>query len=101
MALEADNGGDEPHELVVVRADGVGAIPTNDDGSVDEEAIPAEDLIGEVEPFPAGETCTGVFDLAPGDYVLFCAIVETEPDGTVEDHFANGMATTISVAGEG
>ena len=48
--------------------------------------------------FPAGEACAGVFDMTPGDYVLFCAIVEEEPDGTVENHYELGMKTQVTVS---
>ena len=51
---------------------------------------------GEIEPFPGGETCEGGFELEAGSYILFCNIVETEEDGTVESHFEEGMVTTVA-----
>ncbi len=94
IAFETTNEGDEPHELVVARGrpDDIRLV----DGAPDEDAL-GDDLIGEIEKYPAGESCSGAFELAAGDYVLFCALVETEEDGTVESHFAKGMVTTFSV----
>jgi hypothetical protein len=85
------------HELVVVAAGSADEL-TVVDGQVDEEALPEGAFVGEVEGFPSGETCDGTFDLAAGDYVLFCNIVETEADGTIESHYEEGMVTEFSVA---
>jgi plastocyanin len=97
LAVTADNQGGEPHELVIVRGDDPTALPTDEDGAVDETQIPEEDFIGEIEEFPNGEQRSGTFDLEPGTYVLFCNITETLDDGEVESHFANGMNTTLAV----
>lgn len=95
--IVADNRGNEPHEIVVVRADDPKTLPTIADGGMDEEALGEDKIVGEIEAFPAKSTCNGVFDLAPGTYVLLCNIVEKEPSGEVHDHFFFGMATTITV----
>lgn len=87
----------EPHELVIARADDPQGLPTDDDGAVDESQLPDGALIGEIEAYPAGTTCEAAFDLSAGDYVLFCNIVETEADGTVESHYAEGMTTGFTV----
>lgn len=93
----AKNDGEEPHELVVVKAtaDDLEIV----DGQVDEEALPDGAFIGEVEPFPGGTSCTGTFELTEGDYTLFCNIVETAEDGTVESHVEEGMITGFTVTG--
>jgi hypothetical protein len=96
VQLVAFNQGEDAHEVVVVKGDDPSALPLGDDGTVDEDALPAGDFIGEIEAFPAGGSCNGVFDLEPGSYVLFCNIQETE-DGVVENHFELGMRTTIRV----
>lgn len=93
--FEATNVGDEPHELVIVRAESLDDLPRDADGEPDEDAVAEEDFIGEIEPFPAGETCNGVFDLDPGNYVLYCAIVE-EHDGEPVSHFQNGMNRLVT-----
>ncbi len=96
VGFELENAGEEPHEMAIVRADSIEELPTDENGSLDDAALPAGALIGEVEPFPAGETCRGAFELEAGDYVMLCAIVEEE-NGEVESHLAEGMATTFTV----
>ena len=91
-----DNTGDEAHELVVVQADAADELPVAD-GQVVEDELPAGAFIGEVEAFPAGDSCEGSFELTAGRYVLFCNIVEEEDDGQVESHFEQGMHTTLEV----
>ena len=61
------------------------------------ELLPKGAFVGEVEGFAGGESCDGTFELTAGDYVLFCTITEEEADGTTENHFAEGMATTFTV----
>ena len=87
----------EPHELVIVKGDDPQGLPTGEDGGVDESQLEDGALIGEIEAFPAGETCSAAFDLEPGEYVLFCNLVETASDGTVESHYAEGMTTSFTV----
>ena len=96
VQLVAFNQGEDAHEVVVVKGDDPSALPLGDDGTVDEEALPQGDFVGEIEAFPAGGSCNGVFDLEPGSYVLFCNILEVE-EGTEENHFEMGMRTTIRV----
>jgi hypothetical protein len=96
VGFELINIGEEPHELAVVAGDSIEALPVDDDGAMIEDDLPAGAFLGEVEPFPAGEECTGVFDLEPGSYVLVCNIVEEE-DGEIESHLAEGMATVLTV----
>jgi hypothetical protein len=90
----AENAGAEAHEVVIAR--GVPADITVVDGAPDEAAL-GDALVGEIEAFAGGETCEGTFELTAGDYVLFCALVETEEDGTVESHYEEGMVTTFTV----
>jgi hypothetical protein len=75
ITFEATNEGEEPHELVVVRVEDAESLPVAE-GQVQEDALPAGAFIGEIEAFPAGEECEGTFELAAGDYVLFCNVVE-------------------------
>jgi hypothetical protein len=91
-----DNAGEEPHELVIVKGVAVDDLPTDADGALDEAALPEGALIGEVESFPAGETCDGTFELEAGDYTLICNLVEEE-DGAMEAHLAEGMVTALTV----
>jgi hypothetical protein len=97
ITFDANNTGEDAHELVVVRADDPEALPRAADGTVDEEKLPEGAFIGEIEAFPAKQTCTGTFTLTPGRYALFCNILETEADGTKENHYTNGMRTSFDV----
>jgi hypothetical protein len=99
LGIVAKNIGEDAHEVVVAQVNSVSVLDAAKaaDGSVDEAKLPSGAVIGEVEGFPSGETCSGVFDLKPGNYVLFCNIVDTEADGTVEAHFAKGMHTNLTV----
>jgi hypothetical protein len=92
----AFNQGEEPHELVIVRGDDPGSLPLADDGSVDEDALPAGALVGEIEAFPPGTSCNGVFELDRGDYVLLCNVLEGDGE-EAESHFDKGMSTTMKV----
>jgi plastocyanin len=96
VSFEFENAGGLAHEVAVVRADDPSTLPTTDDGAVDDEAL-GDDLVGEIEPFAAGATCSGTFDLEPGTYVLLCNIVEE--GGDHEAHVAEGMTTTLTVNG--
>ena len=94
IGFSAENAGDEDHEIVIARA--APEDITVVDGAPDEAAL-GDALIGEIEAFPAGGTCEGTFELTAGDYVLFCALVEEEADGTIESHYEEGMVTTFTV----
>lgn len=93
IAFEATNEGSTAHELVVVRADSAEDLPTDEDGALDEEALDEGQLIGEIPKFPAGEDCTGVFDLEPATYVLLCNVSDGTP------HLEQGMHAEFTVTG--
>jgi hypothetical protein len=97
VGFAAQNAGEEPHELVVLTGVEADALPLDDDGALDEGQLPDGALIGEIEPFPGGESCDGVFELPPAEYVLVCNISELEEDGTIESHLKKGMLTTFTV----
>ena len=80
VGFTAQNAGKEPHELVVLTGVEADALPLDDDGALDEAELPDGALIGEIEPFPSGESCDGVFDLPAAEYVLVCNITEVEED---------------------
>jgi hypothetical protein len=87
VKIEATNGGELSHEVVVL------AAPA-DDIEVGEDGAPVEvGFVGEIEAFPAGAECEGAFELEAGTYTLLCAIVEESG----ESHFAEGMVTEITV----
>ena len=92
IEFEAENVGEEPHELVIVK----GAAPedlTITEAGLDEEALPeGAEVLGEIEGFDGGTTCAGHFDLEPGAYSLVCNIVEED-----EAHAHEGMVTAFTV----
>ncbi len=91
-----NNGPDDTHEFVVFKTDlGQRDLPTNADGSVNEEGAGVT-AIGEIEDVLVGTTSSVTFDLEPGKYVLVCNLVE-EADGTTEVHYALGMSAGFTV----
>lgn len=85
-------GPNDAHEMVVLRTDlAPGALPTQADGSIDEEGAGVT-LVGEVEEVAVGTTKTVTLDLAAGKYVLLCNIVDGD-----EVHYRLGMRTAFEV----
>jgi hypothetical protein len=97
VALEISNNGTELHELVVVRADDPAELPLDADGRVAIGKLPKGAFVGEVEPWSAELACTGTFEMKAGRYALFCNILQTEADGTRDNHYANGMRAALRV----
>lgn len=94
----ANNAGEDVHELLVVEARSLEALPLDPKGSIDEEVLEEEDrLIGEVEAIPSGGSCALEVDLQPGTYVLLCNIRERADDGVV-NHFLQGMRARVKVS---
>ena len=96
IGFVAENIGAEDHEIVIVKGVASEDLPKNEDGSLDEAQLPEGALIGEIEAFPAGETCEGVFELTAGDYLLVCNVVEEE-HAEHGPHLDEGMVNTFTV----
>ena len=98
VTFSAENEGPaENHELVIVRTDlAANALPTKDDGSVDEAGADIE-VIGEIEEFAPGGTESQTFTLAAGSYVLICNIVHEEGEETIV-HYDRGMRRAFEVS---
>jgi uncharacterized cupredoxin-like copper-binding protein len=94
----AKNTGTVKHEVVVVRGSDPASLPTKPDGSVDEDQIPKSNKVGETGNVKAGKTKSKTFKLSTGSYILFCNIIDTQPDGSQISHFAKGMYTTINAS---
>jgi uncharacterized cupredoxin-like copper-binding protein len=94
--FKLNNVGKEAHEFVVATGDDPNKLPTDADGAA---ILPKERFVGEIERFPAGETCDLTVDFTPGKYVLFCNVVETEESGEKESHYKLGMRTGFTVTG--
>ncbi len=94
VTFNASNAGPaDAHELVIVKTDlGLLDLPTGADGKVDEEGA-GLDMIGEIEEFAVGATGTVTFDLAAGNYLLICNIVDAEGDA----HYGKGMSAKFTV----
>jgi uncharacterized cupredoxin-like copper-binding protein len=91
------NKGTHEHEFVVVKTDlAIADLPTNPDGSFDEEGDGVE-VIDEIEDIEPGGQATLSVDLAAGHYVLLCNKVIVLDNGEVISHFAMGMSTDFTV----
>lgn len=97
ITFNTDNEGpDENHELVIIKTDFAPTdLPTNDDGSVDEEAsgIDVKGTVREIEP---GDDNSGIYTLDPGKYVLISNLVH-EKDGEKTADYAQGMYKAFTV----
>jgi len=88
----SNKGPKDVHELVVIKTDlDPDQLPTEADGSVNEEASGLEG-IGEVEDVEVGQTKTFTVHLDPGHYVMICNIVDK-----VGAHYRDGMRTALTV----
>jgi hypothetical protein len=74
----------------------IGALPTNPDGSFNEDGEGVE-VVSETEDIHPGSTRGVLVDMEAGHYVAMCNRVEIEEDGEVESHFAMGMVTDVNV----
>ena len=90
VAVTVTNRGGETHELVIVRADHTASLPTKSDGSVDEDKVPETAKPGEIPDIKAGTTITKTIDLAPGNYVAICNLVDTMGQGGGMGGMGNG-----------
>ena len=113
VAVTATNVGTESHELILVHGSDPTQFATKPDGSVDEDRIPEADLVGEIPDVAAGESVTKTFDLAPGDYVAVCNVVDemgmgdggtghsgmggAGDGGMGHVHYELGMVTTFTI----
>jgi len=92
-----NQGPDETHEFVVIKTElDLLSLPTNQDGSVDEEG-PGLEPVDEVEDVTVGSTDDLTVNLGPGSYVFICNIVQKQPDGTTVSHYAEGMRAAFTV----
>ena len=78
---------DEDHELLLVKADSLDALPVEADGArVDEDKLKGLKELGDVHP---GKSRTTNLTLTAGKYLLFC---------NEAGHFKAGMYTILTVA---
>jgi len=81
VSLDVMNAGEFSHTLVVTQSDGSAVAAT--------------------ASIPPGSGADLVVDLAPGEYQVSCRIVVQLPDGTIVDHYEEGMVGSITVDNAG
>ena len=82
------------HELVILKTDlGASALPTDEDGAVDETGAGIE-VIDEVEDLEVGSAADLTVNLAAGKYVLLCNIFDETEN---EAHYKMGMRIDFTV----
>ena len=89
-----NEGPEDTHEFVVFSTDlAPDALPTAEDGSVDEEAE-GIGVVDEIEDIAVGDSASLTVSLDPGNYALVCNIYdETEQ----ESHYQEGMRVAFTV----
>jgi hypothetical protein len=96
ITFNAMNIGGTDHELVIIRTDlESDALPTNEDGSVDELGEGIE-VLGEIPEFARGGAESITLDLEAGAYALICNVVD-DVDGEPRSHYEEGMFTDFEV----
>lgn len=80
VTLELENDGEFGHTLVITDAGG--------------HVVSAGDVIA------PGETSRVSVDLAPGEYSFTCRIVAQDDEGTVIDHYEQGMSAEVLVSAD-
>lgn len=75
--ISVTNAGEFGHTLVIADMSGV--------------------VIDATPVIPGGETLLFTVDLEPGSYEFSCRIVVQTDDGTLVDHYHEGMTTTVNV----
>jgi uncharacterized cupredoxin-like copper-binding protein len=88
LTFGIQNDADQTHEFVIFKTDlAPDALPTNEDGDVDEEGEGVE-AIDEVEDIEGGSSADLTVDLEPGSYVFIC---------NLPGHYRQGMYVGFTV----
>jgi uncharacterized cupredoxin-like copper-binding protein len=89
LTFDVTNDAEQTHEFVIFKTDlAEDALPTADDGTVDEEGEGIE-LVDEIEDIEAGSTQSLTVTLDAGNYVFIC---------NLPGHYAQGMHTTFTAS---
>lgn len=97
ITFNASNIGGADHELMVIKTDlAADALPTTDDGSVDEAGDGIE-VIDHIPEFAAQGEESLTVELTAGNYVLICNLVQTAASGSIVSHYAEGMTVAFEV----
>jgi uncharacterized cupredoxin-like copper-binding protein len=90
VIFDVTNEAEQTHEFVVLKTDlAEDALPTDENGDVDEAGDPGIELIGEIEDVEGGSTQSLTLGLDAGAYVLIC---------NLPGHYQEGMHTSFSVS---
>ena len=97
ITFSVENTGSEAHEIEIIETDLAPAdLPTNADGSFDDDGAGVDDLDDDIDLIAPGDTEELTVSLAPGSYVLLCNFVVPEGDA-LESHFHEGMYAAFTV----
>ena len=89
LTFDVTNDAEQTHEFVIVKTDlAADALPTNEDGDVDEEGEGIEP-VDEIEDITSGSTQSLTVTLDAGNYVFLC---------NLPGHYRQGMHTTFTVS---
>ena len=89
LTFDVTNDAEQTHEFVIVKTDlAADALPTNEDGDVDEEGEGIEP-VNEIEDITSGSTQSLTVTLDAGNYVFLC---------NLPGHYRQGMHTTFTVS---
>ena len=90
--LTVKNGGQNPHELKVIKGDSYASLPKTSDGAVDETKLGA-DVIGKMARINGGASGTLAVTLPAGKYVLICNL-----GGGALNHASKGQNLDVTIA---
>jgi uncharacterized cupredoxin-like copper-binding protein len=89
VTFDVTNDAEQTHEFVVVQTDlAADALPTDEDGNVDEEGEGITP-IDEIEDIEGGSSQSLTVNLDAGSYVLFC---------NLPGHYQQGMHTSFTAS---
>jgi len=89
VLFEVTNHAEQVHEFVVLKTDlAEDALPTDENGDVDEAGDPGIEIMGEIEDIEGGTSQSLTLGLDAGSYALIC---------NLPGHYAEGMHTDFTV----
>lgn len=89
VLFEVTNHAEQVHEFVVLKTElAEDALPTDENGDVDEAGDPGIELVDEIEDIEAGASQSFTATMDAGSYVLIC---------NLPGHYGQGMFTAFSV----
>ena len=96
VQLRTHNDTEVAHRLALVRLGAPVNFANSKAGFLDVDNLPAEAWVGEVAAGGPGQSCTTTVDVTPGDYAVFCVVVDPGL-GVRARHWSNGMVRKFHV----